>query len=195
MDFEVTYTEEQQRFRREVRAWLEGTCRRGSRARRPRQGQPGDRYQELRAFGRQLGDQRLALPARTRAVRGRRARRRPHDHPGGGGRSRRSLAAAVLRQRRAARLGHDPRVGHRGAEAGVPAADLPGRRADLAAPDRARRRLRPRGRDHHGHPRRRRVRHQRAEDLRGQRPRGRPHLDDRGAPSPAASATRTSPGS
>ena len=55
MDFEVTYTEEQQRFRREVRAWLEANVPPGVQ-RTPTS--PEDNYQrylELRAFGRKLG--------------------------------------------------------------------------------------------------------------------------------------------
>ena len=55
MDFEVTYTEEQQRFRREVRAWLEANVP-ADVTRTPES--PEDnyrRYQELRALGRKLG--------------------------------------------------------------------------------------------------------------------------------------------
>src|SRR3989442_15008734 len=55
MDFEVTYTEEQQRFRREVRAWLEANVQ--SSIQRIAVS-PEDNYQkylELRALGRKLG--------------------------------------------------------------------------------------------------------------------------------------------
>src|SRR5712691_9085443 len=55
MDFEVTYTEEQQRFRREVRAWLEASVP-AAVQRTPTS--PEDNYQrylELRALGRKLG--------------------------------------------------------------------------------------------------------------------------------------------
>jgi alkylation response protein AidB-like acyl-CoA dehydrogenase len=55
MDFEVTYTEEQQRFRREVRAWLETNVP-AAIQRTPTS--PEDNYQrylELRALGRKLG--------------------------------------------------------------------------------------------------------------------------------------------
>ena len=55
MDFEVTYTEEQQQFRREVRAWLETNVP-ADVQRTPTS--PEDNYQrylELRAFGRKLG--------------------------------------------------------------------------------------------------------------------------------------------
>jgi len=55
MDFEVTYSEAQQRFRREVRAWLEANVPAGI-TRLP--ASPADslqRYRELRAFGRALG--------------------------------------------------------------------------------------------------------------------------------------------
>jgi len=51
MDFEVTYTEEQQRFRREVRAWLETNV--------PASVSPS--YLELRDLGRKLRRQGLAL--------------------------------------------------------------------------------------------------------------------------------------
>ncbi|MET0851236.1 MAG: acyl-CoA dehydrogenase family protein [Candidatus Rokuibacteriota bacterium] len=62
MDFEVTYTEEQQRFRREVRAWLEANVS-PSIKRVPVS--PEDNYQrylELRAFGRKLGDKGWLYP-------------------------------------------------------------------------------------------------------------------------------------
>jgi alkylation response protein AidB-like acyl-CoA dehydrogenase len=55
MDFEVTYTEEQQRFRSEVRAWLEANVPADVK-RTPTS--PADnllRYQDLRALGRKLG--------------------------------------------------------------------------------------------------------------------------------------------
>ena len=55
MDFEVTYTEEQQRFRREVRAWLDANVTPGL-TRKPVSDEDSlRRYQELRAFGRKLG--------------------------------------------------------------------------------------------------------------------------------------------
>src|SRR5258707_1101681 len=49
MDFEVTYSDEQQRFRGEVRAWLEANL--------PPASPDGTlaRYRDLRAFGRKLG--------------------------------------------------------------------------------------------------------------------------------------------
>jgi len=62
MDFEVTYTEEQQRFRVEVRAWLTGRVPpdiiRTARS-------PEDnlrRYQQLRALGRELGAKGWLFP-------------------------------------------------------------------------------------------------------------------------------------
>src|SRR2546427_364484 len=52
MDFEVTYTEEQQRFRREVRAWLDANVTPGL-TRIPISDEDSLlRYRELRAFGR-----------------------------------------------------------------------------------------------------------------------------------------------
>src|SRR5256885_2922915 len=55
MDFEVTYTEEQQRFRREVRAWLEANVP-ASMQRAPVSAEDNyQRYLELRALGRKLG--------------------------------------------------------------------------------------------------------------------------------------------
>ena len=126
MDFEVTYTEEQQRFRREVRAWLEANVS-PSVQRAPTS--PEDSYQrylELRALGRKLGAKGWLYPTA------------PAKYGGGGldvdhaiileeevDRFDLSLPP-LLRQRRAARLGVDPRVGHGGAAAGVPAADLSG---------------------------------------------------------------------
>ena len=56
MDFEVTYTEEQQRFRREVRAWLEATVP-ATMLRTPTSAEDNyRRYLELRDFGRKLGE-------------------------------------------------------------------------------------------------------------------------------------------
>ena len=55
MDFEVTYTEEQQRFRREVRAWLEANVV-PSMLRSPLDAEDNyRRYLELRDLGRKLG--------------------------------------------------------------------------------------------------------------------------------------------
>ena len=55
MDFEVTYTEEQQRFRREVRAWLEANVA-ASMLRLPVSAEDNyRRYLELRDLGRKLG--------------------------------------------------------------------------------------------------------------------------------------------
>src|SRR6059036_3534531 len=62
MDFEVTYTEEQQRFRREVRAWLEANVP-AAVQRTPTS--PEDNYQrylELRALGRKLGGKGWLYP-------------------------------------------------------------------------------------------------------------------------------------
>src|SRR5215470_9094676 len=55
MDFEVTYSEEQQRFRAEVRAWLTEHVEPDI-TRRPTSPQDNyRRYQQLRALGRELG--------------------------------------------------------------------------------------------------------------------------------------------
>src|SRR5262249_49879381 len=55
MDFEATYTEEQQRFRREVRAWLEANVP-SSVQRTPVSAEDNyQRYLELRSLGRKLG--------------------------------------------------------------------------------------------------------------------------------------------
>ncbi len=62
MDFEVTYTAEQQAFRREVRAWLEANVT-ASMTRTPTSPEDGyARYQELRALGRKLGDKGWLFP-------------------------------------------------------------------------------------------------------------------------------------
>jgi len=62
MDFEVTYTAEQQAFRREVRAWLEANVT-TSMTRTPTSPEDGyARYQELRALGRKLGDKGWLFP-------------------------------------------------------------------------------------------------------------------------------------
>ena len=54
MDFEVTYTEAQQSFRREVRAWLEANVPPGITRTPADDADSLKRYQELRAFGRKL---------------------------------------------------------------------------------------------------------------------------------------------
>src|SRR5262249_59191462 len=62
MDFEVTYTEEQQRFRREVRAWLEANVV-PSMLRSPLDAEDNyRRYLELRGLGRKLGAKRWLYP-------------------------------------------------------------------------------------------------------------------------------------
>jgi alkylation response protein AidB-like acyl-CoA dehydrogenase len=62
MDFEVTYTAEQQAFRREVRTWLEANVT-ASMTRTPTSPEDGyARYQELRALGRKLGDKGWLFP-------------------------------------------------------------------------------------------------------------------------------------
>src|SRR5213594_1169342 len=55
MDFEVTYTDEQQRFRREVRAWLEANVSPDAQRTPVSPEDNYRRYLELRALGRKLG--------------------------------------------------------------------------------------------------------------------------------------------
>src|SRR3989442_6237266 len=55
MDFEVTYTDEQQRFRREVRAWLEANVSPDAQRTPTSAADNYRRYLELRALGRKLG--------------------------------------------------------------------------------------------------------------------------------------------
>ncbi len=55
MDFEVTYTEEQQRFRHEVRAWLDANVAPGLTRIPVSDDDSRRRYHELRALGRKLG--------------------------------------------------------------------------------------------------------------------------------------------
>jgi len=55
MDFEVTYTEEQQRFRHEVRAWLDASVPADVRRVPVTDDDHLRRYRELRALGRKLG--------------------------------------------------------------------------------------------------------------------------------------------
>jgi len=72
MDFEVTYTEAQQQFRAEVRAWLDANASPGL-ARTPvSEDDSLARYRELRAFGRKLGDKGWLYP------------RAPKQYGGGG---------------------------------------------------------------------------------------------------------------
>ena len=55
MDFEVTYTDEQQRFRGEVRAWMEANVPAGVTRTPVSEEDSLARYRDLRAFGRKLG--------------------------------------------------------------------------------------------------------------------------------------------
>src|SRR2546425_1824853 len=72
MDFEVTYTEEQQRFRREVRAWLEANVPAGV-TRTPVNAKDSlERYQDFRSFWGKLGDRGWLYP------------RAPQEYGGGG---------------------------------------------------------------------------------------------------------------
>src|SRR5438105_3432591 len=56
MDFEVTYTEAQQKFRGEVRAWFEANLPPGIDRTPQSEDDSLTRYRQLRAFGRELGD-------------------------------------------------------------------------------------------------------------------------------------------
>src|SRR6059058_1269896 len=55
MDFEVTYTEAQQKFRGEVRAWFEANLPPGINRTPQSEDDSLARYRELRVFGRKLG--------------------------------------------------------------------------------------------------------------------------------------------
>src|SRR2546423_15617475 len=86
MDFEVTYTEEQQRFRREVRAWLEANVPAGITRKTVTPEDSPARYRDLRAPRRKLGDQGgLYPPAPPQYGGGGGVRPAPHNPPGGGG--------------------------------------------------------------------------------------------------------------
>ena len=62
VDFEVTYTEEQQRFRREVRAWLEANVPPGI-TRKPRSAEESYQlYLQRRELGRKLGEKGWLYP-------------------------------------------------------------------------------------------------------------------------------------
>jgi len=147
MDFEVTYTEEQQRFRREVRAWLEANVP-ASVARTPTSAEDNyRRYLELRDLGRKLGAKGWLYPTAPAkyAAAGSTSTTRSS--------SRKRSIASISRCRPTTTaavvwLGVDPRVGHGRAASGVLTTDLSGRGPHLAAPDRARRRLGPGRRAH-----------------------------------------------
>ena len=70
MDFEVTYTEAQQSFRREVRAWLEANVPPGITRTPADDADSLKRYQELRAFGRKLGAKGWLYPRAPKAYAG-----------------------------------------------------------------------------------------------------------------------------
>src|SRR4029453_3495523 len=70
MDFEVTYTEAQQNFRREVRAWLEANVLPGITRTPVDDADSLKRYQELRTFGRKLGAKGWLYPRAPKAYAG-----------------------------------------------------------------------------------------------------------------------------
>ena len=70
MDFEVTYTEEQQRFRHEVRAWLDANVAPGLTRIPVSDDDSRRRYHELRAFGRKLGARGWLYPRAPQAYGG-----------------------------------------------------------------------------------------------------------------------------
>ncbi len=72
MDFEVTYTEVQQKFRGEVRAWLGANVPPGITRKPVSDADSLARYRELRAFGKKLGDKGWLYP------------RAPEQYAGGG---------------------------------------------------------------------------------------------------------------
>src|SRR2546428_11569343 len=70
MAFEVTYTEEQQRFRHEVRAWLDANVAPGLTRIPVSDDDSRRRYHELRAFGRKLGARGWLYPRAPQAYGG-----------------------------------------------------------------------------------------------------------------------------
>src|SRR2546430_10344730 len=70
MDFEVTYTEAQQRFRHEVRAWLDANVAPGLTRIPVSDDDSRRRYHELRAFGRKLGARGWLYPRAPQAYGG-----------------------------------------------------------------------------------------------------------------------------
>jgi alkylation response protein AidB-like acyl-CoA dehydrogenase len=72
MDFEVTYTEEQQRFRQEVRAWFEANVPPGITRRPSSSSDSCENYQQRRTLGRKLGAKGWLYPLA------------PKDYGGGG---------------------------------------------------------------------------------------------------------------
>src|SRR5262249_24237099 len=70
MDFEVTYTEEQQRFRHDVRAWLDANVTPGPTWIPVSDDDSRRRYHELRAFSRKLGSRGWLYPRAPQAYGG-----------------------------------------------------------------------------------------------------------------------------
>ena len=70
MDFEVTYSEEQQRFRHEVRTWLDANVTPGLTRIPVSDEDSRRRYQELRALGRKLGARGWLYPRAPQAYGG-----------------------------------------------------------------------------------------------------------------------------
>ena len=67
MDFEVTYTEEQQSFRTEVRAWLEANVAPGITREPATATESYENYQMRRELGRKLGAKGWLFPTGARA--------------------------------------------------------------------------------------------------------------------------------
>ena len=160
---DLIYPPDAEEFRGEIRAWLEEKSARRLVRRRVRD-DVGGAPQVPRGVDAEALRRRMDLRIVAEGVR----RQGSHDHAERGAergvRARRGAAAGRL-LRRHARRPDDPAMGEREAEAGVPPEDPVGTDLVVSGLQRARRRLRPRGPQDQGRARRRRVGHQRSEDL------------------------------
>ena len=152
MEFELTYSETQQRFRAEVREWLEANVPPELKNCPEYQVQTPEEYALRRQLGRALGEQHWLYPGA------------PREYGGGGY----DIDSLIVLEEESHRLGltlppyYDSggRLGSvtilawgvRGAETPVPAAHLHRRGPDVAAALRAQRRFGPGQREDHGHP-------------------------------------------
>ena len=135
MDFEPTYTAEQEAFRTEVQSWLTENIPGGIQHPADSIDLTYEQYQLRRELGRRLGDQGWLWPTAPQEYGGGGLTVDPLGCPGGGNRRSQPLAPPLLRLRRTPRREFHPGMGFRRAEAGVSAQDIQGRNPDLAAAD------------------------------------------------------------
>ena len=161
MDFTYTYTEDQEEFRAEVRAWLEANIPDDMRAPVDRMELTRPQYDFWRDMHKTLAEKGWLYPYLPQRVRRRRTHRRARDHH----------PRRVQARPRSPRLHQQPRLpdpaslGRRIPEGQVPQAAAQRRQGRLPELLRTQRRFRPRLPPEPSRTRRRRLHPQRTEDM------------------------------